>query len=1652
VIQTGSPYPLGAHWDGEGVNFALYSENATFVELCLLDDAGNEVRHPIRTHTGYVWHLYVPRVAPGQRYGYRVHGPYDPARGLRFNPGMLLLDPYARAVDGTERWEKGAFAYELGHPEGDLRMAEGDFRGAPLGVVVDASFDWEGDRLPKIPLHRSVLYEAHVRGLTKLHPEVPEELRGTYAGIAHPAVVNHLKDLGVTAIELLPVHAFVDDKMLVDRGLRNYWGYSSIGFFAPDVRYRAGTELASEVLDFKRMVKALHRAGIEVILDVVYNHTAEGNHLGPTFAFKGIDNPTYYRLVDGDARHYFDYTGTGNTLNVRHPQVLTLIMDSLRYWAGEMHVDGFRFDLASALARNLHDVDKLSSFFTLIHQSPDLRDVKIIAEPWDVGEGGYQVGNFPVRWAEWNGRYRDVVRKLWADGHNDGEVGYRLTGSSDLYESSGRRPSASINLVTAHDGATLRDLVTYERKHNEANGEDNRDGSDHENGRNGGVEGPTDDPVVNEFRRRQARNLLATLLLSQGTPLLVAGDEMGRTQSGNTNAYCQDNEISWVDWNLDDERRALLETCKRMLRLRREHPALHRAKFFQGRAIYGTALTDIMWHHPDGRRWETAEDAGSAAFVMFLAGRGIDDTDEAGRPLVDDDLLVVVNATPDRIDYVLPVPGAVGEPWTLLVDTSDDHAEERVAGGASTSLVGRSLKFFRAPSRVVRTGGARHALGATYRLQLSQSFDFAKASAIVPYLASLGVTDVYVSPVMAATAGSTHGYDVVDHQRVNPELGGEEGLVAFSDVLRAHSMGLVVDWVPNHMGIAGGHNLAWDDVLESGPSSVHAEAFDIDWTPPKAELHGRVLLPILHAPYGEVLEAGELRVVFESGLFRLRYRDRLLPIGPKSLIPVLDAALARSGLPDDDPRAQELASILFSVRSMPSSSETAPDQRRERAREKEVVKRRLAAVLAEAPDLASAVERALVELNGRVGEPETFDALDELLKRQSYRLASWRVAAEEINYRRFFDVNDLAALRMESDAIYEAAHGLLARLYREGRVDALRLDHTDGLYDPSAYFEALQRTFGPAPESPLPDNPDDRARPLPIFVEKILGEGEVLPPTWTVDGTTGYELAVAARGLWVDPRAEQAVTALYRKFTGDVSTFQEHVRESKRNVLTYSLSSELNMLARTLERIAGRHRKWCDFTLIALTRALRETMAAFSVYRTYLRPGGRPSYEDVRHVEEAIAAAKLRAPSIGDEVFRFLRDVLLVDVNVSDDERAIIEKFALRVQQATAPVMAKSVEDTAFYRYTRLVCLNEVGGSPDRFGTTPEAFHEQNALRSRFWPLSMTTLSTHDTKRGEDASTRISALTEIPEELERALTRLRERTRTWVSTVDGKPAPGKNLQYLFWQSAIGAIPFGWDGERGTRELGDRLTEYLVKAAKEAKQETLWTHPNEAYDASIEPFVRGALADPSVRSILHELCTRIDPIAVSASLAQKVLQLTSPGIPDTYQGSEIWNQSLVDPDNRGPVDFGARAEQLAEVREVLRGPRSRRAQWLTDVLGRPADGRVKLFVVHALLDLRKREPELFRRGDYEALPASDHVVAFSRAFGEARVLVAVPRLLERQRTTSFARKPERLRTGHHGTFVDTFTGRELHLDDEISTSDLFEGFPVAVLLRKDRPGS
>ena len=696
TVWSGAPYPLGATYDGWGTNFSLFSEVAERVELCLFDVDGTETRIEMPESTGFVWHAYLPQVIGGQRYGYRVHGPWDPGAGHRCNPAKLLMDPYAKSFEGEIRWDPAVFPYRLDDPDGD-RSDTDSAPFMPRSVVVDPDFDWGDDRPPRHPPNGTVIYEVHVKGFTARHPGVPPELRGTYAGLAHPVVIDYLKALGVTAVELLPIHQFVHDAHLADQGLRNYWGYNSLGFLAPHNGYASVAEGGRQVAEFKSMVKALHAADIEVILDVVYNHTAEGNDRGPMLSFKGIDNAAYYRLMAHDRRRYMDYTGTGNTLNVRHPHSLQLIMDSLRYWIGDMHVDGFRFDLAAALARELHDVDRLSAFFDLIHQDPMINEVKLIAEPWDVGEGGYQVGNFPPTWSEWNGRYRDAIRDFWRGTPEPlADFGYRLTGSSDLYASNGRRPHASVNFITAHDGFTLADLVAYEHKHNEANGEGNRDGESHNRSKNHGVEGPTDDTRILADRVRHQRNLLTTLFLSQGVPMLLGGDEIGRTQGGNNNGYAQDNEVSWFDWEHADLE--LLAFVRKLITFRRHHPAFRRRRWFQNRPIHGDQAHEIEWFAPDGRRmgddqWHDPLDHGIG---VFISGEGLVDVD--GLPISDDSFFLAINPSAERRGFTVP-NGARAAAWQLSLDTAAEPPfptrARRVRAGSTIEVAGESIVVLR---------------------------------------------------------------------------------------------------------------------------------------------------------------------------------------------------------------------------------------------------------------------------------------------------------------------------------------------------------------------------------------------------------------------------------------------------------------------------------------------------------------------------------------------------------------------------------------------------------------------------------------------------------------------------------------------------------------------------------------------------------------------------------------------------------------------------------------------------------------------------------------------------------------------------------------------------------------------------------------------
>jgi glycogen debranching enzyme GlgX/malto-oligosyltrehalose synthase len=1638
-VRPGAPFPLGATWQGRGTNFALYSEAASAVELCLFDEAGAEARLPVSQRTEFVWHVHVEAVAPGQAYGYRVHGPWEPNRGLRFNPRCVLLDPYAKALSGTEDWSKGGFSHDILHPDQDLVLANAEQRAAPLGVVVDTAFDWGDDAPPDVPLRESLIYEAHVKGMTAAHPDVPLELRGSYLALASEPIVTHLRELGVTAVELLPIHGFVDDQFLLSRGLRNYWGYNSIAFFAPDVRYRAGRAVAREVVQFKRMVKAVHAAGIEVILDVAYNHTAEGNHLGPTLSLKGIDNPTYYRLVADNPRYYFDYTAAGNSLNVGHPQALRLIMDSLRYWVEDMHVDGFRFDVAATLARNLHEVDRLSSFFTVIHQDPVLSRVKLIAEPWNVGDGREQ-SQFPVRWSEWNGRYRDTVRSFWrGDRGRTSDLSYRLTGSSDLFQSGGRRPTASINFVTAHDGFTLRDLVSYDHKHNEANGEENRDGAADNVSSNNGAEGDTDDPAVRERRARKARSLLATLLLSQGTPMICGGDEIGRTQRGNNNAYCQDNESSWLDWRLDGERLALLAFARRVSRLRREHPLVRRATFFQGQEIQGVGVKDLVWVRPDGSRMIDSDwnDPSTQSLGMFAAGSGLEPVDEHGAAQSDDDLLLLMNAGESDVDFVIPAfverGGAV--PWELALDTADDRARGHVEPGSATTLAAHSLQLLL--RRAVGFGGLLAVHGApvsTYRLQLQPGFGFREALGIVDYLDELGAGALYTSPYFRAERGSVHGYDVVDHSSLNPELGGDEDHRAFTDAIRSRGLRHVVDFVPNHVGVGSAQNPWWRDVLESGPSSPYASWFDIEWDTLAAEQRGKVLLPILGRQFGEEIEEGSLKIVRDGGALFVEYYGKRLPASPRSYALVIDRALSGLDRGRDAAAEHELESVLAAIRHLPPATSTDPPDRAEQLREKEVIKRRLAALCESTAPVAAALDAAAAAMSA---SPER---LERFLGEQNYRLSYWRVAAEEINYRRFFDINDLAAIRMEEPEVFATAHKRLFELIAEGLVTGIRLDHTDGLYDPYAYFHALQQGARDA----LRRGGVGEDKPIYLLAEKILEPGEGLPRAWPISGTTGYEFLAAVNGIWVDAAAEPAMTRTYVELTRATADFRAVLGQAKRDVIEGSFASEIHTLSDTLKRIAERNRHARDFTRATLTRVIKEAIAAFPVYRTYVRPDGSREKHDEQHIAQAIAVARRASPMVERSTFDFLEDVLLLRIR---SEAAV--RFTMRFQQLTGPIMAKGVEDTALYRHACLVSLNEVGCDVGRFGGGVPAFHAHNATSLAEWPLGMSATSTHDTKRGEDVRARIAVLSELPDEWAAFARDMRERTERWVKNVDGAPAPSPTDAYLFYQTAVGALPFeGFADDHARAVFVQRIADYMAKAVHEAKVRSSWTNPNGAYDGAVDAFVRDVLGSPELLGRIEGLAGRIASYGAANGLAQLALRLASPGVPDIYQGCELWNLSLVDPDNRHVVDFERRRQLLADLR-ARAGPSVDLATELVEAF---ADGRIKLHVTHVGLRLRRILPGLFLEGAYEPIDAPEHAVAFERRLRDQRLVCVVPRLSARQTrgerrwAIGDAWADATVKVSRPGRFRNAFTGERLEGTD-LAMSQVLGCFPVAWLIEE-----
>jgi len=880
-------------------------------------------------------------------------------------------------------------------------------------------------------------------------------------------------------------------------------------------------------------------------------------------------------------------------------------------------------------------------------------------------------------------------------------------------------------------------------------------------------------------------------------------------------------------------------------------------------------------------------------------------------------------------------------------------------------------------------------LTATYRLQLNKDFGFDAARALVDYLDELGVSHAYASPYLKAEPGSMHGYDMVDPKQLNPEIGSERQYLDWTETLASKDMGHIVDVVPNHMA-ASTHNAWWMDVLENGQSSLYADHFDIEWHPHKEALADKVLLAVLGAQYGEVLEKGELRIERDGGAFFIRYWERRFPAGPRSLWPLLERSIARLELPESDPRREELESIVTGLKNLPERTETDLERQKERRREKEVLKRRLGA-LAEESTVATAIDAEVAIANGTPGDAKSFDELDRILMEQSYRLAYWRVATEEINYRRFFDINDLAAIRMESDAVFDDTHELLLRLVAEGRVQGVRLDHTDGLYDPAEYFAKLRRSIQNASEG--------QRRDVYVVAEKILTLGEELPTRWAIEGTTGYDFLVQASGVFVDRSAEKAFTRIYQQVTSDTRPFSEHARESKRAIMRSSLSSEIHMLSRRLERIAMRDRRSRDFTLPMLHRAVAETITAFPVYRTYIRPDGNREGTDEQILRRATRLAERRNPEVAPSVFEFLRDLLLlVHEPLDEEDRAARAQLAMSFQQITGPVMAKSVEDSSFYTYLRFVALNEVGGSPSQFGTTIGELHAGNELRRSKWPRTMTATSTHDTKRGEDVRARLAVLTEMPEAWEAWVGEWLAMGTAHLTTVDEESAPSVADQYLFFQTALGAYPL----MGGTETFITRLTEYSVKAAREAKQHTSWLAPNEGYETALKSFITSMMSLEAFESGLETAADGIAPYGVSNSLAQVVLKVASPGIPDTYQGSELWDLRLVDPDNRSPVDYAERRAAMKALDTEKVRPR--------DLLASFRDGRVKLHVLRAGLRLRREMPKVFIEGDYAPIDAGEDVVAFSRTHAEGAVVAVV------------TRRPHHVTGGHAPFAIDDVWGQ------------------------------
>ena len=1360
--RAGTPAPLGATWDGSGVNFAFACEEATAVTLCLRDGADAEIAIPLRSRSGPVWHAFVDPVGPGQRYAYRVERTVAPSTTARPASPALEGDPYARA------------------------LAPATSASPPFAVVVDPAFDWSDDVAPATPLERAVFYEAHVQAMTARHPAVAPELRGTYLGLASDPVLRHLREVGVTTVVLTPAHAI---------GVPG-------AVFAPRAEYRVSDAVAGEVEQFKRMVRAFHAHGLELVLDV-------GGGAGA--------------------------------------RALPVLMDSLRYWVQEMHVDGFRVD-AAAVAERLGYDDRLAAFVGVIQQDPILGRVKLVT------------------------------------------------------------PSTTAPRSTPLGGGQA--------------------GAD---------------------AAREARNLLATIALSGGVPLLRAGDEIGAHPASSDAA---------IDWELDDPRRAILAFAQRAFALRARR----------------------------GREADTEDES------CLLTNPGAVDA---------------TFAPPARADRAPDVPGS------RVLDTAADGAEETVAAGQTTRLAPRSLKLFSRRAADPRAVGAvRGRPPSTVRLQLQGKFGFRHAAAITDYVEMLGAGAVYASPILRASAGSTHGYDVVDHAALNPELGTPDDFRAWTDGLAARRLGLLVDFVPNHVGIGSGENAWWIDVLENGPSSLYADFFDIEWRSPERVLRSKVLLPVLGRQFGEEVDGAKIGLARDGGSLWVTYYDRRFPAAPRSYALVLERAIQALALVEGDEGRTELESVAASLRHLPDASSVDALPRRERAREKEVIKRRLAAACASSGEVAGAIDGALRAI------AESPELLGRFLGEQNFRLSYWRVATDEINYRRFFDINELAAIRMEDPAVFAAAHALLVEPIAEGRVTGLRLDHTDGLYEPEGYFRALQTRIHEARR----ERGDDDGAPTYVIAEKIMEAGEELPRTWAISGTTGYDFLAAVNALWVDPAAERPMSDLYARFTGDEVRYARVVHQAKRDVMEETFSGEVHVLGHALKRIAESSRHARDFTLAGLVKAVREVIAALDVYRTYVRPDGSREVSDGERIQRAVAHAQGHNPLMEPAIFDFLREVLLLE---NRTDAAV--RFAMRFQQLSGPIMAKGVEDTALYRYGRLVCLNEVGCDPARFGSDAAALHAHNAAILARWPLSMTTTTTHDTKRGEDVRARLAVLTEVPERWAELVARIEQETQPFVVGVGGLPAPSRGDVYLFAQTAVGVWPF--EGLRSDDEraaLEERLASYMGKAVHEAKVRSSWTFGNAPYDDAVRQFVVRSMRASPVLGAIDAFVKSIATYGAANSLAQLALRLASPGVPDVYQGCETWKLVLVDPDNRGLVDYARLRASLGDL--VGRGPPT--PALARDLVRSFADGRIKLHVTRTGLMLRKRDPGLFLEGAYRPIEAGEHAVAFERSLPGRRLVCVVPRL---SRKLTGGRTPwplgdawgdRRLTLAVEGRFENAFTGDRL----------------------------